>query len=290
MWVLVTSWRKHSLGLLKLNSGMGTIDLVLNGVDAAYEADKPVLRGVSMQVSEGEVVALIGTSGCGKSTLLLLVGGFLPPTGGELVYRGQSVSGPDAQRILLTQTDSTWPWKTALENVAYPLRCQGRGRGEARSVAARWLEAVGLGDSGRVLPAALSGGMRQRVGLAKVFALRPRLLLLDEPFGALDEITRHTLNQVFLKLWRENRMSVVFVTHSLDEALYLSDRLVVLGGKPASVVGDFRNPLPRPDRVEDTFCPEADALRVKVLRLLAEATQEAAGVTAYAKADRFRRG
>jgi len=254
---------------------MAAADLILSGVEGGYEADKPVLRGVSMQVSEGEMVALLGTSGCGKSTLLLLVGGFLVPTAGELVYRGQPVSGPDAQRILLTQTDSTWPWKTALENVAYPLRCQGRGRGEARGDAARWLDAVGLGDSGRVLPGALSGGMRQRVGLAKVFALRPHLLLLDEPFGALDEITRHTVNQVFLKLWRENRMSVIFVTHSLDEALYLSDRLIVLGGTPASVIGDFRNPLPRPDRVEDTFCPEADALRVRVLRLLAEASREA---------------
>jgi len=249
---------------------MADFELTLRDVEAGYEAEKPVLRGVSLQVSDGEIVSLLGISGSGKSTLLLLVGGFLSPTSGELVYRGQSVSEPDARRILLTQTESTWPWKTAMENVAYPLRCQGQSRAEARAAAVRWLETVGIGDSMRVLPGALSGGMRQRVGLAKVFALRPHLLLLDEPFGALDEITRHTVNQVFLKLWRENRMTVIFVTHSLNEAIYLSDRLVVLGGNPARVIGDFRNPLPRPEKMEDTFFPEADALRVKVLSLLTD--------------------
>lgn len=249
---------------------MADFDLTLRDVEAGYEAGTSVLHGVSLQVSDGEIVALLGISGCGKSTLLLLVGGFLSPTGGELVYRGQPVSGPDARRILLTQTDSTWPWKTALDNVAYPLRCQGQSRAEARATAVQWLDAVGIGNSTRVWPGALSGGMRQRVGLAKVFALHPHLLLLDEPFGALDEITRHAVNQVFLKLWRENRMSVIFVTHSLDEALYLADRLVVLGERPARVIGDFRNPLSRPEKMEDTFCPEADALRVKVLSLLAD--------------------
>ncbi len=242
--------------------------LTIDNVSACYELHKSVLAGVSLEVAEGEIVALLGPSGCGKSTLLLLLGGFLSVTDGALTYRGQPVNLPDSQRILLTQTDSTWPWKSALENVAYPLRCQGYTRANARATAVYWLDAVGLGGSVGVYPGELSGGMRQRVGVAKVFALRPKLLLLDEPFGALDEFTRQSVNQVFLNLWRENRMTVMLVTHSLNEAIFLADRLVVLGGKPARVVGDFRVPSPRPTQIEDTFSPEADALRVKVLRLL----------------------
>jgi len=247
---------------------MNTI-LTLENVSAGYEAQKMVLAEVSLKVTDGEVVALFGPSGCGKSTLLLLIGGFLSPAGGTLEYRDEPVIQPDDQRILLTQTDSTWPWKTTLENVAYPLRCQGQTSRNARKDAARWLSAVGLADSLGIYPAELSGGMRQRVGVAKVFALRPQLLLLDEPFGALDEFTRHSVNEVFLNLWRENRMTTLVVTHSLNEALFLADRLVVLGGKPARVVGDFPVQSPRPAKVEETFSPEADSLRVEVLRLLA---------------------
>lgn len=242
--------------------------LILENISAHYEPEKPVLSGISLEVEDGEVVALIGPSGCGKSTLLLVIGGFLPPASGNALYGGERISQPDNRRILLTQTDSTWPWKTALENVAYPLRCQGLSRLEARAAAVRWLNVVGLDDALSVFPSALSGGMRQRVGIAKVFALRPKLLLLDEPFAGLDEFTRHSVNQVFLDLWRENRMTVIMVTHSLDEALFLADRLVVLGGKPASVAGDFQVPSPRPSRIEDTFSPQADALRVRVLELL----------------------
>lgn len=248
---------------------MDGIVLSMVNVDANYTPDKPVLRGISLQVIEGEIVALLGPSGCGKSTLLLLIGGFLRVENGELIYLGKPVTAPDIQRILLTQTDSTWPWKTALENVAYPLRCQGKSYAEARATAIYWLDSVGLGESTQIMPDALSGGMRQRVGIAKVFALHPSLLMLDEPFGALDEITRHSVNQVFLKLWREHRMTVILVTHSLNEAIYLADRIFVLGGKPSRVVGDFSNPLPRPDKIEDLFCPEADALRMKILSLLA---------------------
>lgn len=243
-------------------------DLILEKISFHYEPEKPVLSEVSLEVANGEVVALLGPSGGGKSTLLLMIGGFLFPVSGAVQYRGKRVAEPDYQRILLTQTDSTWPWKTALENVAYPLRCQGLSRPEAKAAAIQWLSSVGLADSLPVLPKDLSGGMRQRVGVAKVFALRPQLLLLDEPFGALDEFTRHAVNRVFLDLWRENRMTVLMVTHSLNEALFLADRLVVLAGKPAQVVGDFPVPSPRPPKIEDTFSPEADAIRVKVLGLL----------------------
>jgi len=248
--------------------------LILKQVSAHYELEKPVLSGVFLEVADGEVVALLGPSGCGKSTLLLLVGGFLFPASGTVEYQGKRITEPDNQRILLTQTDSTWPWKTALENVAYPLRCQGLSRLDAKTAAIRWLNSVGLADALSVFPGALSGGMRQRVGVAKVFALRPKLLLLDEPFGALDEFTRHAVNQVFLNLWRENRMTVVMVTHSLNEALFLADRMVVLAGKPARVVGDFRVPLPRPAKIEETFSPEADALRIMVLGLLGGSVHE----------------
>ena len=242
--------------------------LTLENVSTGYEPETTVLADVSLEAADGEIVALLGPSGCGKSTLLLLIGGFLSATSGFLKYQGKPVVQPDSQRILLTQTDSTWPWKTSLENVAYPLRCQGRSRADAKATAIRWLSSVGLGDSLAVFPGALSGGMRQRVGVAKVFALQPKLLLLDEPFGSLDEFTRHAVNEVFVNLWRENQMTVLLVTHSLDEALFLADRLVVLGGKPARVVGDFRVPKPRPSSMEDTFSPEADDLRIKVLRLL----------------------
>lgn len=228
-----------------------------------------MLDRVSLQTAEGEIVAIVGPSGCGKSTLLLLAGGFLIPTNGAVLYEGTPVRAPDRRRILLTQSDSTWPWKTALENVAYPLRCQGMKPRAAEAEALRWLTAVGLDGAFHSYPATLSGGMKQRVGMAKVFALKPSLLLLDEPFSALDEITRRTANQVFLNLWRENRMTTVLVTHSIDEALFLADRIVVLSGRPAHVVGNFPVPHPRSDQIDDLVL--AEQLRMSVLSLLQSA-------------------
>jgi ABC-type nitrate/sulfonate/bicarbonate transport system ATPase subunit len=249
-----------------------TPDIVLSvkNISAGYGRKPPVLQAISFDVADGEIVAVLGPSGCGKSTLLLLLGGFLGITNGAIMHRGQPIIGPSADRILLTQFDSTWPWKKALENVAYPLRCLGHSGQAAMEKARRWIEAVGLGDFGDVYPDALSGGMRQRVGLAKVFALGPQVLLLDEPLAGLDEVTRQAVNEVFLQLWRQTRMTVLMVTHSINEALYLADRLVVFGGAPARVLGDFSVPSPRPGAIESTFSPEADALRVNVLRLLRE--------------------
>ena len=192
-------------------------------------AGEPVVEGVDLEVAAGEIVVVLGHSGCGKSTLLRAIAGLLTPLEGDVVADGRPVRGPDADRALVFQEDALLPWRTARKNVELPLAIQGVGRRDRRRVAAEWLDRVGLSRHADRLPGQLSGGMRQRVQLARALAGAPGVICMDEPFGALDAQTRRSMQQLLIEAWQASGCTVVFVTHDVDEALLLGDRVVVLG-------------------------------------------------------------
>jgi NitT/TauT family transport system ATP-binding protein len=203
------------------------------------------LDGVSLTVPDREFVSVVGPSACGKTTLLRLIAGLMEPSAGEIVVDGGAVEGPGRDRALVFQESGLYPWRTVAANVRFGLELSGLARGEAADeVVARHLELVGLTEFASHYPDQLSGGMKQRVGLARALAVSPRTLLMDEPFGSLDAMTRSRLGEELLEIWERDRRTVVFVTHSLDEALILSDRIVLM--REGEVFADTRVDLPRP--------------------------------------------
>ena len=201
----------------------------------------------SLDVADGEFVAIVGPTGCGKSTLLNVTAGLFPPSQGRVEIFGSGLAGLNRQSGYLFQSDALFPWKTALENVAIGLETVGTPRDEARDRAQTWLARVGLGTFGPRYPHMLSGGQRKRVGLAQVLIRDPKILLMDEPFGPLDAQTRQIMGNLLLDLWSADRKAVLFVTHDLEEAIALSDRVVIMSAGPAArIIGDWRVPLQRP--------------------------------------------
>ncbi|MFI6286796.1 ABC transporter ATP-binding protein [Streptomyces sp. NPDC051018] len=222
----------------------------------------PVLEGVDLDVAPGEVLTVVGPSGCGKSTLLRTLAGLLPPLGGEVTEDGIPVTAPRAERALVFQDDALLPWRTVRANVELPLVIKGVPRAERRRTAASWLERVALAGHAGTFPHRLSGGQRQRVQLARALAGEPRAVLMDEPFGALDAQTRSEMQRLLTEVLRGTGASVVFVTHDVDEALFLGDRLALLGtGRVLDV--------PRPRDRAAHAAPETLALRREVLASLA---------------------
>jgi NitT/TauT family transport system ATP-binding protein len=207
-----------------------------------------VLHDVSFTVAASQFVCLLGPSGCGKSTLLNLAAGFIRPSAGRLLFRGRTITGPGPERGVIFQEPTLFPWLSAVQNVEFGLQNAGVPKAERRAKAMQGLEKVGLQRFADVRPHALSGGMRQRVALARVLVLEPGLLLMDEPFSALDENTRERLQDELLRLWQAERKTVVFVTHNVDEAAYLADRVLVMGPPPRSLVAELAIGLPRPRR------------------------------------------
>ncbi|MGC8968590.1 MAG: ABC transporter ATP-binding protein [Thermus sp.] len=234
------------------------------------------VEGVGLALKEGEFVSLVGPTGCGKSTLLNVAAGLLPPSRGKVWVAGAPLRGLNPLAGYLFQQDALLPWKTALDNVALPLVFRGVPWKEARERARAWLAKVGLARFPHRYPHQLSGGQRKRVGLAQVLIQDPKLLLMDEPFSALDVQTRQLMENELLRLWQENRKTVLFVTHDLEEAIALSDRVVVMAAGPRSrPIGEFPIPLPRPrDVAEVRLTPEFlrihreiwDLLRGEVMR------------------------
>src|SRR5256885_10870213 len=222
-----------------------TTAVALTYVDITYRlADGGSYAAVqlaSFDVADGDFVAIVGPTGCGKSTLLNVTAGLFPPSQGRVEIFGASLAGLNRQAGYLFQSDSLFPWKTALQNVAIGLETAGTPQSEARSRAQAWLTRVGLGSFGPPYPPMLSGGQRKRVGLAQVLIRDPKILLMDEPFGPLDAQTRQIMGNLLLDLWSADRKAVLFVTHDLDEAIALSDRVVIMSAGPASrVIGDWR--------------------------------------------------
>lgn len=227
--------------------------LVIENVSKVYPTSGggtyTVLDGVNFTVSEGEFICLIGHSGCGKSTLLDMVSGFRTPTTGEVRLQSNRITKPGPDRMVVFQNYSLLPWLTAFENVYLGIHSvwPGKPKAEKEAIAREHLAMVGLTEAADKKPKALSGGMKQRVSIARALALRPQVLVLDEPFGALDPITREELQEELLKIWMEHRVTVLMITHDIDEALFLSDRVVMMTNGPAAKVGEILEvPFPRP--------------------------------------------
>ncbi len=202
------------------------------------------VRGVSMAVDRGEFVSIVGPSGCGKTTLLNMIAGFVPPSSGSIVLGGRPVSGPGRDRGVVFQSFALFPWKTVLENVAFGPRMQGRPRAECVRIAREHVALVGLAGTEERYPRELSGGMQQRVGVARALANEPDVLLMDEPFASVDAQTRMTLQEELTRIWQARQPTVLFVTHDVEEAVFLANRIVVLSR--GQVLAQLPVPLPRP--------------------------------------------
>ncbi|MFD8990147.1 ABC transporter ATP-binding protein [Streptomyces goshikiensis] len=207
----------------------------------------PVLDAIELEFASGSFTALLGPSGCGKSTVLNTVAGFVRPTAGRVTVAGTPVDGPGSDRGMIFQHYALFPWRTARGNVEFALKRLGLSRPERRRRALAALAEVGLAEGAEKHPAQLSGGMRQRVALARALAAEPEVLLMDEPFGALDALTRTRMQELLRELWQRTGTTVLFVTHDIDEALALADRVVVLGGSPGRVLADHALPAGPPD-------------------------------------------
>jgi NitT/TauT family transport system ATP-binding protein len=233
-----------------------------------------VIEDVTLGVLPGEFVAIIGPSGCGKTTLLHVLDGLLPPSRGQVLVDGRPVRGPGRERAVVFQDAALLPWRTTLGNVAYGLECLRVGRAEARATARHWLAAVGLEGFGEHFPHELSGGMRQRANLARALAVDPAILLMDEPFAALDAQTREAMQADLERLWARARKTVVFVTHLISEAIYLADRVVVLTGRPARILETIDVELPRPrddaTRQSESFQAREAHVRALLRRIAAD--------------------
>ena len=226
----------------------------IRDVQHVYQSDLssvPALGNVNLTVNDGEFVALLGPSGCGKSSLLRVVAELLRPTAGTVVIHSPPAKEyGGAKTALVFQEYALFPWRTVLDNVAFPLQMRGVARHEGLSRAREVLARVGLQPFARAYPHQLSGGMRQRVGIARALAAQPEVLLMDEPFGALDAQTRTVLQEELLRVWESERKTVLYVTHSIDEAVYLADRIVLLTARPGRIKAEYLVGLPRPRNME----------------------------------------
>ncbi|OUM96408.1 MAG: nitrate ABC transporter ATP-binding protein [Thermobacillus sp. ZCTH02-B1] len=237
--------------------------------------DRPVLGGVTLRVEDGEFVSLIGPSGCGKSTLLKVIGGLEQAERGEIYIEGRPANGRRGLIAYMPQQPSLLPWRTVAGNIELALGIAGVPRAEARRLARDWLGRVGLAEYANAWPHMLSGGMQQRVSFIRALLSPRKLMCLDEPFGALDALTRQHMQEWLLSIWEENRRAVLLVTHSIEEALLLSDRIVVLSARPASVLREFTVPFGRPRDPKLWKVPAFAELREAIHELLKPA--EAAG-------------
>ena len=228
------------------------------------------VQDVSLEVKPGEFVAIVGPSGCGKTTILNMVAGFLAPSGGEILVDGRPVKGPGPDRGVVFQSFALFPWKTVLENVAFGPRMRGLPKEECEKIAREFVALAGLAHAAERYPAELSGGMQQRVGVARALANRPDVLLMDEPFASVDAQTRMTLQEELTRIWMERKPTVVFITHDVEEAVFLADRVVALS--KGRVLQEIPVPVARPrawDRLMDD--PGFKSLSREVLNLVRSA-------------------
>ena len=214
------------------------------------------LENLNIEMGEQEFVSIVGPSGCGKSTFMLLLAGLEKPSHGEIMVGGEKVSGPNPQRSVVFQEYLLFPWKTVLGNVEFALQLKKVPKTERRARAARFIELVGLKGFEHHHPHQLSGGMKQRVALARALINDPKVLLLDEPFGALDAMTRESMQIELMRIWEAAQCTMLFITHSISEAIYLSDRVLIMSEQPGRIIADMTIDLPRP-RTRETFLSSA---------------------------------
>lgn len=243
----------------------------LAGVQLAYAAASGrvlALEHIDLTARDGEFLAVVGPSGCGKSTLLKLVSGLLAPTAGEVRVNGAAVGGASAQVGVVFQGALLMPWRSVLDNILLQVEVRGLRKADYLEPARRLIELVGLKEFVHRKPYELSGGMQQRVGLCRALVHDPQILLMDEPFGALDAMTRETMNEELQRIWMERRKTVLLITHSIAEAVFLADRVLVMGPRPGRIIGEVRIDLPRPRHIEMAEHPSFGILAAEVRRHL----------------------
>ncbi|WP_413673598.1 ABC transporter ATP-binding protein [Massilia cellulosiltytica] len=250
-----------------------TAHIVIDHVSKVFDGDgrkMVALQDISLEIPHGQFVCLLGPSGCGKSTLLNAVAGFAPPTIGRVLADGVPVAGPGPERGMVFQEYALFPWMTVEQNVGFGLEIKGMARAQIAARVGGLLKLLSLEDFAKRYPKDLSGGMRQRVAIARVLALDSPILLMDEPFGALDALTRRNLQDELLRLWAELKKTVIFVTHSIEEAIYLADRIVVMTYRPGTIKRDLLVDLPR---LRDPAAPEFNALKRELGLMVMEEQQ-----------------
>lgn len=251
----------------------GATQIEVSGVNKVFTTgghDIVALQGIDLTVGQGEFVCLLGPSGCGKSTLLNAVAGFQPPSQGVITVDGQPVLTPGPDRGMVFQEYALFPWMTVAENIAFGLQIKRLGRAEVKERVDALLAKLHLQDFRHRYPKDLSGGMRQRVAIARVLALDSPIMLMDEPFGALDALTRRTLQDELLRIWEEVGKTVLFVTHSIEESIYLADRIIVMTYRPGTIKRDIHVDMPRP---RDGSNPEFNRLKRELSQMVMEEQQ-----------------
>jgi len=251
--------------------------LEVHGLSKSYRQaggqTTPAIGDISCGIEAGEFVSFVGPSGCGKTTLLLSIAGLLPPTSGRVVVKGKAIEGPPPNLVLVFQeyNKSLFAWRSVLGNVRFGLEARGERASPADGKARALIELVGLKGFENHYPWELSGGMQQRVAIARALAYEPEVLLMDEPFGSLDALTRLELEDTLLRLWAELKTTILFITHDIEEAIYLSDRILVLSPRPSRIVQEIKVPFPRPrDQVKTRGAPDFMEIRNDIYRRIAD--------------------
>ena len=255
------------------NTSAARSQIVIAGVNKVFAGDEReviALKDINLEIEAGQFVCLLGPSGCGKSTLLNAVAGFSLPSSGVIHADGKPVIGPGPERGMVFQEYALFPWMTVEQNIAFGLQIKGMPREQCRARVAALLDMLGMSDFGGRFPKDLSGGMRQRVAIARVLALDSPIMLMDEPFGALDALTRRNLQDELLRIWAELKKTILFVTHSIEEAIYMADRIVVMTYRPGTVKRDLLVDLPR---MRDPSTPEFNALKRELGEMVMEEQQ-----------------
>lgn len=257
--------------------------VVISGVGKEFSVSSResvvALDGVDLTIEQNEFVALVGASGCGKSTLLYILAGLEDASTGEVLVDFEPVTGPGRDRGVVFQSYTLFPWLSVQDNVEFALRGEDLSKAERRDVAREHLQLVGLEGFASSYPSQLSGGMKQRVALARALSYKPTVLLMDEPFGALDALTRRVMQELLTRVWETHRLTVMFVTHDVDEAVYVADRVLVMSNRPGRIKSEIAIPLDRPREPSITESPEFSALRAEVFECIRDEAIESAGGT-----------
>jgi len=245
----------------------------------------PAVSGLNFEIKEGELACFLGTTGCGKSTILNVIGGFIQPTKGDIFVGADPIRGPSSERGCVFQQSSLFSWKTVRGNVEFGLKMKGMNRGKRGEIADQYIRLVGLAGFEKNYPNELSGGMQQRVELARALANEPSIILMDEPFGSLDAQTRSMMQELLLSIWQRFGKTIVFVTHDVDEAIFLADRIFVLTARPATLKQEVAVSLPRPRTYEITTSEKYIEIKRRVLTLIREETLKVLGAPETATRD-----
>jgi len=251
----------------------------------SHQGEVTALQDINFKTHRRELVCVIGPSGCGKSTLIRILAGLESHTSGEVLLDGKPVNGPGRDRGMVFQGYTLFPWLTVKKNVMFGLEMNNAGRNEAESQARQWLELVGLTKFADAYPHQLSGGMKQRVAIARALANQPRILLMDEPFGALDAQTRAKMQNHLLEIWKNIDITILFITHDLDEAIFLADRILVLKAHPGAVQELIEVPVPRPRSAMQTSSPEFQATKARLEALIHPPSHSSSDKAAHGEDD-----